>query len=132
MAPESERAITHDEAMEAAQTLIDHMFRNVTTRRVQARIPAEPTDTDVLLTTYIRQQKEKAEPTLTCSEVVERLATELAEKIVADIPLLPRRYDEMTKLLGVSESAVQYEVEIAKLISSTLHSWREQIIKEKS
>lgn len=53
-----EERVTHEQASEAALSLIDHFFKNER-RRVKACIPAEQDDTDVLLMRYIRQQQER-------------------------------------------------------------------------
>ncbi len=50
---------TPEDVMEAALALIDEHFRNNRGRRVKTCIPAEPDDTDIVLTSYLRHAAEQ-------------------------------------------------------------------------
>jgi chromosome segregation ATPase len=49
--------ITYEQAREAFQALVDEHFHNASGRRTKFSIPAEPDDTDLLLSAYLEQQR---------------------------------------------------------------------------
>lgn len=57
-------------------------------------------------------------------------AEELAEAIGRNVPRLPRCYDELTEVLGISEASVQYECDLAKLIEQALLAERKSVWEE--
>lgn len=70
--------VSHDRAREAAQRFIDLAFNNKKGERPQLRIPADPNDDDLVLTSYIAQQRAL---TSECDEAV-RVADDLRAKAI--------------------------------------------------
>jgi hypothetical protein len=54
-----DREISHEEALKAAEALIDEHFNNVKDNKVKTCIPVEADDTDVVLINYITQQRKR-------------------------------------------------------------------------
>lgn len=59
-------------------------------------------------------------------------AEELAEAIGRNAQRLPRCYEELTEVLGMSEASVQYECDLAKLIEQALLAERAIALTEAS
>lgn len=63
-AKDFDREISHDEAEKAAMAFINEHFKNPGKEYSRTCIPAEPTDSDIVLCAYIRQQRKREQVTM--------------------------------------------------------------------